>query len=122
MCAPAACPVTIDQVKHDTGLRDVITYRFTVKVTDTSGRKIALAQLKAAAIDSERQSHTLMFVYPVENLEPGQTRKAEFDTHRLVGSDYRGIKVWVNRIRFADGSSWSDAGDSRSCENHDGKK
>lgn len=122
LCAPAGCPVSIDQVRRDTGLRDVETYRFTVKLTDTSGRKIAVAQLKAAVTDSEHQSHTLLFVYPVESLEPGQTRKAEFDTHRLVGSDYQSIRVWVNTVRFADGSTWSDASDSRACGNRDGKK
>jgi hypothetical protein len=121
-CSGAGCPVSIDQVKRDTGLRDVITYRFTVKATDTSGRKIAVAQFKAAAVDLKRQVHTLLFVYPIEDFEAGQTRKAEFDTHRLVGSDYRGIKVWVDSVRFADGTTWSDGNDRHSCAGQDVKK
>jgi hypothetical protein len=121
-CSAAGCPVSIDQIKRDTGLRDVVTYRFTVKATNTSGRKITAAQFKAAAVDSRRLVHTLLFVYPIENFEAGQTRKAEFDTHRLVGSNYRGIKVWLDTVRFADGSTWSDEKDSHSCAGQDVKK
>jgi hypothetical protein len=121
-CAPGGCPVRIDHVNRDTGLRDVETFRFTVKATDISGRKIAVAQFKAAAVDANRMVHTLQFVYPIETFEPGQTKKAEFDTHRLVNSNYRGIKVWVAAVRFADGTNWSDSDDSRSCGNQDLKK
>jgi hypothetical protein len=112
------CPIAISDVKRDTGLGDRITYCFSLKATNISGKSVASLELQAAAVDSKRMSHVLNYRYPLDNLAPGQTKDGYFSTHRLLGSDYRGVKVWVDRIRYADNSIWSDDG-SRVCGGRD---
>ena len=120
VCASPNCPVAIDDVKRDTGLGDRITYCFSLKATNNSGKSIAGLELKAAAVDSKQVSHVLNYRYPLDNIPSGQEKSGYFSTHRLLGSDYRGVKVWVDRIRYADNSVWIDDG-SRSCGSQDVK-
>jgi hypothetical protein len=118
MGAGPNCPVAIRNVNRDTGLGDRITYCFSLNATNNSAKSIAGLELKAAAVDSKLVTHVLNYRYPLDNIAPSQTKHGYFSTHRLLGSDYRGVKVWVDRIRYSDNSIWSDDG-SRTCGGQD---
>ncbi len=119
--ATGACPVTISDVKRDTGLGDRNTYCFSLKAANNSGKTIDSVEFKAAAVDSKHQTHVLNYDYPLDKIPSGTTKLGYYSSHRLLGSDYQGIKVWVKRILYADHSSWLDDG-SRSCGSQDVKK
>jgi hypothetical protein len=116
--ANSACPVVISQVKRDTGLGDRITYCFSLNATNTSGKPIASLGLKAAAVDSKHMVHVLPYEYPLADIGAGQIKPGYFSTHRLLGSDYIGVKVWTDRIQFSDKTTWKDDG-THACGSQD---
>ena len=116
--ADGSCPVSITNVKRDTGLGDRITYCFSLKATNNAAKPISSVTLKAAAVDSKRFVHVLNYEYPIGNIGPGETKEGYFSSHRLLGSDYQGIKVWVSKIEYRDRSVWTDNG-GRSCGSQD---
>jgi hypothetical protein len=101
-------------VKRDTGIGDRNTYCFSLQAENQSGKRIAAVHIQAVAVDSQPWEHPIRYDYVVANLEPGQAKQAYFSTHRLLGTDYRGIKVWVESIDFQDKDIWKDGG-GRSC-------
>ena len=119
--AAETCPVSLSAVKRDTGLGDKSTYCFSLDVVNNTAQPANEIILHAAAYTSDRQRHTLKYDYPVANLKPGERRNVYFSTHRLLGTDYSGIKVWVSRISYKDNSSWNDDG-TLSCHAQDVKK
>jgi hypothetical protein len=116
--ANPACPVVIEQVKRDTGLGDRITYCFSLNAINTSGKSIESLGLKAAAVDSKHMVHVLPYEYPLSAIGAGQAKGGYFSTHRLLGSDYSGVKVWVDHIHFSDKTTWNDDG-TRACGSQD---
>lgn len=114
LAAGASCPVTLQRVKRDTGIGDRNTYCFSLQADNQSGKRIAAVHIQAVAVDSQPWEHPLRYDYVVSNLEPGQTKQAYFSTHRLLGTDYRGVKVWVESVQFQDKNMWKDAG-NRAC-------
>jgi hypothetical protein len=118
LAADGNCPVTITDVKRDTGLGDRITYCFSLKATNNAGKPISSLVVKAAAVDSKGYVHLLNFDYPMNDLAAGETKDGYFSTHRLLGSDYQGIKLWVNKIDYKDRTSWTDDG-RRACGSQD---
>jgi hypothetical protein len=117
----APCPVTLEKVKRDSGLGDRNTYCFSLEAANHSSRAIRVVKLGAVAIDSKPWEHPLRFTYEIEKIPPGVAKSAYFSTHRLLGTDYRGIKLWVESIEFDDQSSWKDNG-SRACGSEDVRK
>lgn len=118
--ADAGCPVTISKVKRDSGLCDRITYCFSFDASNASGKPISALQVHGAAVDSKHRVHPLQYDYAVNDIASGQTRNVSFSSHRLLGGDYQGIKLWVNHIQFADNTTWDDGG-NRSCGGQDVK-
>jgi hypothetical protein len=118
LAADGSCPVSITKVKRDSGLGDRITYCFSLKAINNSGKPISSLTLKAAAVDSKRFVHLLNYEYPIDNVGPGETKDGYFSSHRLLGSDYQGIKVWVNKIEYKDHTVWADDG-ARNCGSQD---
>ncbi|HXE10468.1 MAG TPA: hypothetical protein VN633_00005 [Bryobacteraceae bacterium] len=108
--AGTSCPVSLQHVKRNTGIGDRNTYCFSLVANNQSGRRVAVVHINAVAIDSKPWEHPLRYDYVVSDLEPGQTKAAYFSTHRLLGTDYRGVKVWVESVEFEDKSTWKDAG------------
>jgi hypothetical protein len=121
LAADGSCPVTISKVKRDTGLGDRITYCFSLKATNEAAKPISSLVLKAAAVDSKGFVHVLNYDYPINDVAAGDTKDGYFSSHRLLGSDYQGIQVWVNRIDYKDGSTWTDSG-NRACSGQDVKR
>lgn len=119
--ADASCPVSISEVKRDTGLGDRITYCFSLKATNRAAKPISTLILRAAAVDSKGYMHVLNYDYPINNIAADATKDGYFSSHRLLGSDYQGIKVWVKEIDYNDGGVWTDNGD-RACGGQDVKK
>ena len=119
--ASGACPVTVSEVKRDTGLGDRNTYCFSLLATNHSGKSISSVEFKAAAVDSKHQTHVLNYDYPLDKIPSGEAKLGYYSSHRLLGSDYRGIKVWVKRVLYTDSTSWLDDG-NRSCGSQDIKK
>jgi hypothetical protein len=120
LSAESACPVSVMQVKRDPGFCDRNTYCFFVTAGNHSSQ-VASVNLKASAFDSRRIEHLLPFVYPIEKLAPDNPTTCQFSTHRLLGSDYKGVKVWVADVRFSNGTSWKDDG-RMICSGQDIKK
>lgn len=118
--AGVSCPVVLQNVKRDTGIGDRNTYCFSLQAGNQSGRRIAAVHIRAVAVDSKPWEHPIRYDYIVSNLDPGQTKQAYFSTHRLLGTDYRGVKVWVESVDFQDKNIWKDAG-NRSCAAKDVK-
>jgi hypothetical protein len=112
--AGASCPVSLQHVKRNTGIGDRNTYCFSLVADNQSGRRIAIVHINAVAIDSKPWEHPLRYDYVVSDLEPGRAKPAYFSTHRLLGTDYLGVKVWVESVEFEDKSTWKDAG-NRAC-------
>jgi hypothetical protein len=119
--ANPSCPVSLQDVRRDTGLGDRNTYCFSLDVKNNTQRPIAVVNLKAVALDSKPWEHPLRYTYVVQKLTSTETRNAYFSTHRLLGTDYKGVKVWVDTIEFQDKGVWSDSG-RRSCGGADVKK
>jgi hypothetical protein len=117
----AACPVTIQDVKRDTGIGDRNTYCFSLDAANVSGKPISAVNLRAVAMDSKTWEHPLRYSYVVDGIGPGESKRAYFSTHRLLGTDYRGVKVWVDSVQFQDKSEWKDSGD-RACAGQDLRK
>jgi hypothetical protein len=113
--------VTIEKLKKDSGLGDRNTYCFSLEATNQSGKSISIVNLQAVAIDSKPWEHPLRFTYAIGKIGAGESKDAYFSTHRLLGTDYRGVKVWVDSVEFQDRSLWKDAG-SRACGAQDVKK
>jgi len=118
LAADGGCPVTISKVKRDTGLGDRITYCFSLQATNNAGKPISSLVLRAAAVDSKGFVHLLNYDYPLSDLPAGDTKDGYFSSHRLLGSDYQGIKVWVNKIEYKDHTGWRDDG-NRTCGSQD---
>jgi hypothetical protein len=114
LAAGGSCPVSLQHVKRDTGIGDRNTYCFSLQADNQSGKRIAVVHINAVAVDSQPWEHPLRYDYVISNLEQGQTKQAYFSTHRLLGTDYRGVKVWVESVEFEDKSSWKDTG-NRAC-------
>jgi hypothetical protein len=121
LAATASCPVTIEKVKRDAGLGDRNTYCFSLEVVNRSGKPISEINLTAVAIDSKPWEHPLRYDYVVGKIEAGERKAAYFSTHRLLGTDYRGVKVWVQNIAFQDRTAWNDNG-TRICGSEDVKR
>ncbi|MFZ0591071.1 MAG: hypothetical protein WAM39_11340 [Bryobacteraceae bacterium] len=121
LAAEAACPVTIEKVRRDTGVGDRNTYCFSLEVVNHSAKQISEVNLSAVAIDSKPWEHPLHYDYVVAQVGPGETKAAYFSTHRLLGTDYHGVKVWVQSIGFQDRTTWKDNG-TRACGSEDVKK
>ncbi len=121
LAAETSCPVSISEVKRDTGLGDRITYCFSLKATNRAAKPIPTHVLRAAAVDSKGYVHLLNYDYPMNNIPAGDTRDGYFSSHRLLGSDYQGIKIWVKEVDYKDGGDWTDNGD-RTCGGQDVKK
>jgi hypothetical protein len=119
--AAGACPVTVSNVKRDTGLGDRNTYCFSLDATNNSGKNISSVEFHAAAVDSKHVTHVLNYDYPLDKIPAGETKLGYYSSHRLLGSDYQGIRVWVNRVLYADHTTWEDDG-KRSCGSQDVKK
>ena len=117
----SACPVTIQGVKRDTGIGDRNTYCFSLDAANVSGRPIAAVNLHAVAVDSKPWEHPLRYSYVVDGIGPGESKTAYFSTHRLLGTDYRGVKVWVDSVEFQDKSEWKDSG-GHACAGQDIRK
>lgn len=118
LAADGACPVTVSKVKRDTGLGDRITYCFSLKATNNAAKPIDNLVFRAAAVDSKGFVHVLNYDYPMAGIPAGSTKDGYYSTHRLLGSDYEGIKVWVSRVEYKDGTKWADSGD-RACGSED---
>jgi hypothetical protein len=109
LSAESGCPVSVIQVKRDPGFCDGITYCFFVTAGNHSGQ-IASVNLRASAFDSRKTQHPLPFVYSIDKLAPDSPITRQFSTHRLQGSDYQGVKVWVADVQFSNGTLWKDDG------------
>jgi hypothetical protein len=120
LAADGSCPVSISKVKRDTGLGDRNTYCFSLKATNNAAKPISSLVLRAAAVDSKGFVHVLNYDYPMNDVPAGETKEGYFSSHRLLGTDYQGIQVWVNRIDYKDGSTWTDSG-NRACKGQDVK-
>jgi hypothetical protein len=114
LAAGSACPVALQKLKRDTGIGDRNTYCFSLQADNQSSKGIAVVHINAVAIDSKPWEHPLRYDYTISNLGQGQTKQAYFSTHRLLGTDYRGVKVWVESVEFEDKSIWRDTG-NRAC-------
>lgn len=121
LAANASCPATIEKVRRDAGIGDRNTYCFSLEVVNHSGKPISEVNLSAVAVDSKPWEHPLHYDYVVAKIAPGERKAAYFSTHRLLGTDYRGVKVWVQSIRFQDRTIWNDNG-TRACGSEDVKK
>jgi hypothetical protein len=120
LSAESTCPVSVMQVKRDPGFCDRITYCFFVTAGNHSSQ-IASVDLRASAFDSRKMEHPLPFVFAIDKLAPDNPITCHFSTHRLQGSDYKGVKVWVADVRFSNGTSWKDDG-RMICSGADVKK
>jgi hypothetical protein len=118
LAADGGCPVAITDVKRDTGLGDRITYCFSLQATNNAGKPISSLLVRAAAVDSKGFVHLLNYDYPINDVAAGATKDGYFSSHRLLGSDYQGIKVWVKEIEYKDHTSWTDDG-RRACGSQD---
>src|SRR5690349_4505159 len=108
--ADGSCPVNISKVKRDTGLGDRNTYCFSLEATNNAAKPISSLILRAAAVDSKGFVHVLNYDYPINEVAAGDTKTGYFSSHRTLGTDYQGIQVWVNRVEYKDGSTWTDSG------------
>ncbi len=121
LAADASCPVTIARVRRDAGIGDRNTYCFSLEVVNNSAKPISEVNLSVVAIDSKPWEHPLHYDYVVAKIAAGERKAAYFSTHRLLGTDYRGVKVWVQSIGFQDRTTWKDNG-TRACASEDVKK
>ena len=110
---PQSCPLEIAQFRYD-GETQSRPGHATLKLTNTTSKTVKAAIMKLAAIDAVGDVRDFAVTPELElthAVKPGETRKATWDIHT---PEMQKLKVWVNAVRFDDGTVWRDDG-SHSC-------
>jgi hypothetical protein len=84
-------------------------YPFRVKVKNTAGREISSLRLKAEYLDGGGDAHPIARDFSFSEIQAGQDKDEKWIRDWPFG-DAVSYRVWVDKVKFKDGTEWQDAG------------
>lgn len=87
---------------------------FWIKIKNVESEAIDQAEVGGVLLNAEGEVHLIPFSYYMRRIKPGRSRFAMFPSRIRGARNDSELRVWVRKVRFMDGSEWSNA-DPRSC-------
>jgi hypothetical protein len=82
---------------------------FWIKIKNQESKPIDEAEIAGVLSNAEGEVHLIPFSYYMRGIKPGKSRFTMFPSRIRGAIEYPELRVWIRRVRFTDGSEWSNA-------------